>query len=175
MTPKQERFVEEYLIDLNATQAAIRAGYSSATAYSIGEENLRKPEIASALERAMAERSERTAITADYVLQSIVATMERCKQVEPVFDRKGERVLVETPTGDLAPAFTFNPMGVLKGAELLGKHLKLFTEKVEHTGKDGGAIEFEQKVKEDADVVASAIAGLADRARAAKLAGTTQH
>lgn len=175
MTPKQQRFVEEYLIDLNATQAAIRAGYSASTAYSIGDENLRKPEIASAVERAMAERSERTAITADYVLQSIVTTMERCKQVEPVFDRKGERVLVETPTGDLAPAFTFNPMGVLKGAELLGKHLKLFTEKVEHTGKDGGAIEIEQKVKEDADVVASAIAGLAERARAARVASDTQH
>ena len=48
MTPKQEIFVREYAIDLNATQAAIRAGYSEKTAYSIGQENLKKPEIAAA-------------------------------------------------------------------------------------------------------------------------------
>ena len=45
LTPKQQRFVEEYLIDLNATQAAIRASYSEKTAYSVGHENLKKPEI----------------------------------------------------------------------------------------------------------------------------------
>ena len=45
LTPKQQRFVEEYLIDLNATQSAIRAGYSEKTAYSVGHENLKKPEI----------------------------------------------------------------------------------------------------------------------------------
>ena len=57
MTKKQKRFVEEYLIDLNATQAAIRAGYSPQTAYSIGEENLRKPEIKSRIDKAMAAHS----------------------------------------------------------------------------------------------------------------------
>jgi len=52
LTPKQQRFVEEYLIDLNATQAAIRAGYSEKTAYSVGHENLKKPEIQKAIEEA---------------------------------------------------------------------------------------------------------------------------
>ena len=52
LTPKQQRFVEEYLIDLNATQAAIRAGYSKHTAHSIGHENLSKPEIVAALAEA---------------------------------------------------------------------------------------------------------------------------
>ena len=52
LTPKQRRFIEEYLIDLNATQAAIRAGYSEKTAYSIGQENLRKPVIAEAIAAA---------------------------------------------------------------------------------------------------------------------------
>src|SRR3954469_10551657 len=56
LTPKQRRFVTEYLIDLNATQAAIRAGYSRETAGAIGHENLQKPEIAQAIERAMAMR-----------------------------------------------------------------------------------------------------------------------
>ena len=55
--------------------------------------------------------------------------MERCKQAEAVLDRRGEAVLVETPSGDLAPAYTFNAMGVFKGAELLGKHLGMFNEK----------------------------------------------
>jgi len=69
LTAKQQRFVEEYLIDLNATQAAIRAGYSEKTAYSIGEENLRKPVIAESIQKAMDRRSIRTEITADMVLR----------------------------------------------------------------------------------------------------------
>lgn len=134
---KQAMFVTEYLIDLNATQAAIRAGYSSGTAYSQGQRLLKHVEVAAAIQAAMNYRSERTEITADYVLQSIVSTMERCKQVEPVFDRKGDAVMVETPNGGDAQAFTFNAAGVLKGAELLGKHLKLFTDKIEHSGEIG--------------------------------------
>lgn len=68
LTDKQARFVEEYLIDLNATQAAIRAGYSADTAKSIGSENLTKPDIQIAIEKAQSERSKRTQITADMVL-----------------------------------------------------------------------------------------------------------
>ncbi len=112
MTPKQERFVAEYLVDLNATQAAIRAGYSEKTAYSIGQENLTKPEIAAAVAAAQAERSERTEVTADYVLTTIMEIIEQ---------RKG--------TGEHS-----NPNAVLKGAELLGRHLALFTDKHEHSG-----------------------------------------
>ena len=77
LTAKQQRFVAEYLIDLNATQAAIRAGYSEKTAYSIGQENLTKPEIAAAVAAAQAERSERTEVTQDYVLTAIKDTIER--------------------------------------------------------------------------------------------------
>ncbi len=68
LTDKQLRFVEEYLVDLNATQAAIRAGYSAKTAGSVGQENLTKPEIAEAISAAQLRRSQRTAITADTVL-----------------------------------------------------------------------------------------------------------
>lgn len=73
LTPKQAQFVREYLVDLNATQAAIRAGYSSATAGSVGHENLNKPEIAEAIAKAQGERAERTEITADMVLQELWA------------------------------------------------------------------------------------------------------
>lgn len=134
LTAKQAVFVREYLIDLNATQAAIRAGYSGKTAGAIGDENLKKPEIAEAIQAAMDARSERTEITADYVLKSIYSTMERCKQAEPVFDRKGDPVEIELEDGTMARAYTFNAGGVLKGAELLGKHLKMFTDKIEVSG-----------------------------------------
>ena len=69
LTEKQQRFVDEYLIDLNATQAAIRAGYSARTAAEQGSENLRKPHIADAIARARQEQQERTGITADRVLR----------------------------------------------------------------------------------------------------------
>ena len=71
MTKKQKRFVEEYLIDLNATQAAIRAGYSPETAGAIGAENLKKPEIKSRIDKAMAERSRRTGVNADRVIREL--------------------------------------------------------------------------------------------------------
>ncbi|HMN92222.1 MAG TPA: terminase small subunit [Hydrogenophaga sp.] len=69
MSPKQEAFVREYLVDLNATQAAIRAGYSKKTAGSIGEENLRKPEIRSAVDAALAVVAKRVGVTAERVLR----------------------------------------------------------------------------------------------------------
>jgi|GEM_PF-629860 len=71
LTPKQEMFAEEFLIDLNATQAAIRAGYSKKTARFIGAENLTKPNIAVAIQKAMAERGKRTEIEADAVIREL--------------------------------------------------------------------------------------------------------
>lgn len=71
LTAKQARFVEEYLVDLNATQAAIRAGYSAKTAHTIGHENLSKPEIAAAISTAQQARSQRTQITQERVLEEL--------------------------------------------------------------------------------------------------------
>lgn len=71
LTPKQRAFVREYLIDLNATQAAIRAGYSEKTARQIGDENLSKPDIRAAIDAAMELRAKRTEITADMVLKEL--------------------------------------------------------------------------------------------------------
>jgi len=82
----------------------------------------------------MDERSQRTEITADYVLTTIVETIERCKQARPVLDRKGDPILVDLPNGEIGAAYTFDSGAILKGAELLGKHLKLFTDKVEVSG-----------------------------------------
>jgi phage terminase small subunit len=71
LTSKQDRFVAEYLVDLNATQAAIRAGYSKKTAQRIGSENLSKPLIAAAIQKSMTKRSERTDIKADDVIREL--------------------------------------------------------------------------------------------------------
>lgn len=71
MTPQKQRFVEEYLIDLNETQAAIRAGYSAKTAYSQGNRLMKDVEVETAINEAMEERSKRTEITADRVLQEL--------------------------------------------------------------------------------------------------------
>lgn len=73
LTPKQRAFVNEYLIDLNATQAAIRAGYSKKTAYRTGADNLIKPQIQTEIQKAMKEREKRTEITQDFVLKELFA------------------------------------------------------------------------------------------------------
>lgn len=136
LTAKQQRFVDEYLKDLNATQAALRAGYSEKTAYSVGHENLKKPEIQKAIQEAQNKRSERTEVTQDFVINTIVETINRCRQAEPVLDRKGEQVLeVDVETGELRPVWKFDATNVLKGAELLGKHLGMFKDKVELSGQ----------------------------------------
>ena len=137
LTPKQELFVQEYLKDLNATQAAVRAGYSEKTAGAIATENLAKPLIKKAIEAAMEDRKERIQVDQDYVLRVIIETIERCMQSAPVKDATGKQVMVETPDGNMVPAYTFDPKAVLKGAELLGKHKGMFVEKREVTGKDG--------------------------------------
>lgn len=123
LTPKQKMFVAEYLTDLNATQAATRAGYSARTANEQGARLLANVSVQSAIQEAMDLRSRRTAITQDYVLTGIQQLVERCIQAEAVTDREGNE------TGE----YRFEAFAALKGYELLGKHLKLFTDKVEHS------------------------------------------
>lgn len=134
LTDKQRRFVDEYLVDLNATAAARRAGYSEKTASTQACRLLANVNVSADVQAAMKKREQRTQITQDYVLQTILDTIERCRQAVPVRDRKGDPVMVEMPDGSLAPGYAFDAPAVLKGAELLGKHLKLFTDKTEHSG-----------------------------------------
>lgn len=112
LTAKQEMFVQEYLIDLNATQAAIRAGYSAKTANVIGPENLSKPCIAELIVKAKAERMKEVKIDAAYVLRQAVKLHERCMQEEPV---KVDGV----KTGE----YKFEHAGAAKGLEIIGKHI----------------------------------------------------
>jgi phage terminase small subunit len=149
LSPKRRRFVEEYILDLNGTAAAIRAGYSEKTAYQIAFELLRIPDVQEAIQEAKRKRARLSLIKADYVLNVIAETIERCRQVEPVLDRNGRQVMVSTPQGELVPAFTFDSKGTLKGAELLGKHLGILRDAKDVRFPDGVPVAQTSVTKEE--------------------------
>lgn len=146
VTRKQKRFIEEYLIDLNATQAAIRAGYSPDTAKSIGSENLTKPDIQAHIARAMAERSRRTGVNADRVVMELakIAFVNANEVIDPKTATIREDALPEdTAAIQSVKVKTFGEDGLereikmadkLRALELLGKHLGMFKDKVELSG-----------------------------------------
>lgn len=145
LTDKQTAFVREYLVDLNATQAAIRAGYSGKSAARIGVELLNKTHIAQAVAVAQAKRARRVEVTQDYVISNLVEIVERTMQRAPVTDRKGGQVTDE----DGRAVWCFDAKGANKALELLGKHLGIFTDKVkaEVSGPDGGPVASEIVVR----------------------------
>lgn len=142
LTERQKRFVDEYLIDLNATQAAIRAGYSEKTAYRIGAELLQKTSVAEQIEKRKAARVRRTEITQDFVLTEL---MKIAASNGTDFATVGKRNRVTlTPTDDLPPEKCAAVASIKKGArgavevktydklkalELLGRHLGMFDKK----------------------------------------------
>lgn len=127
LTAKQQRFCDEYLIDLNATQAAIRAGYSKKTANRIGTENLSKPVIKEYIENRMAEKEAALIANQDEVLKYLTSVLRgQSKSTEIVIEGLGDgstkaRKMEKEPS----------EKDKLKAAELLGKRYGLYTEKVE--------------------------------------------
>jgi phage terminase small subunit len=134
LTPKQETFCREYLKDLNQTQAAIRSGYSEKTAQEQSSRLLSKVIVQRRVQELMNARAERTDISADYVLQGLQEVAERCMQRAPVKVRRG-REFVQMTDDEGRNVWKFDSMGAVSALNLLGKHLKLFTDKVEHSGK----------------------------------------
>lgn len=166
LTAKQQRFCDEYLIDLNATQAAIRAGYSPKTANEQGARLLVNVSIQKKIFELQKEREKRTEITQDSVLHELALiafakasdyarVVEKDAMVEvdgnmvPVLDEDGnqvkyrtvEPILTDELTEDQKKAiavikkgrdgFEIKPYSKIQALELLGKHLGMFTEKVE--------------------------------------------
>jgi phage terminase small subunit len=124
LTPKQARFIEEYLVDLNATAAATRAGYSPRSAYTSGYENLKNPIIVAALKKAQSELSRRTELSQEWVVGQLVENVARAMTAIPVYDRDGE------PTGE----YRYEGQVANRALELLGKHLGMFTDKLHVSG-----------------------------------------
>ena len=149
MTKKQKLFVEEYLIDLNATQAAIRAGYSVQTAKETGYENLTKPRIRTAISKALAERSKRTGINADRIIQELakIAFLNPSSVINlqnaSVLDGASEEdlacissVKIKKLSSDTSDSIEreIKTYDKIKALELLGKHMGMFTDKFKVEG-----------------------------------------
>ncbi|MCV0370497.1 terminase small subunit [Filomicrobium sp.] len=167
LTEKQTRFVEEFLRDLNATQAAIRAGYSAKTANQIGPKLLDSLHVRAAIDAAKALRSERTKIDADWVLQRLVAEAEA--DVADLYDDEGDlRPVEEWPhiwrqglvqgidvhvvEVEGEPVATVKKLRLsdrVRRLEMIGKHVAVnaFQEVVQHKSLEGLAVRLDRARK----------------------------
>lgn len=147
LTEKQQRFCEEYLIDLNATQAAIRAGYSPRTANEQGARLLANVSISKAIAQAMAERSRRTGVSADRVVRELAriafanagdlidASDATLKSDAVPDDLAAIQSIKVKDLGDLGVEREIRLADKLKALELLGRHLGLFHDKLRLDGR----------------------------------------
>lgn len=182
LTPKQRRFVEEYLVDLNATQASIRAGYSAKTAEQQGPRLLGNVGVAAAIAAAQAERSKRTQIDADWVLTRLAR--DATADIADLFDEQGKMRPVSEWTsawrqGLVVGVESFEeyayedgskvPVGMVrklkladraKYIEMAGRHVGVgaFKDKVEHTGPNGGPVQVVGMTADEFKALASNIA-----------------
>lgn len=127
LTARQRRFCDEYLIDLNATQAAIRAGYSEKNARNIASENLAKPNIKAYIDERMAEKESQLIATQDEVLKYLTSVLRG--------ESQSTEIVVEGTGDGCSEAHTLkkepSEKDRLKAAELLGKRYGLYTDKIE--------------------------------------------
>ncbi|MGR6647698.1 terminase small subunit [Avibacterium paragallinarum] len=137
LTDKQKRFVEEYLIDLNATQAAIRAGYSKNRASELGYQLLQKTTVQQAIEAAQNKRAERVQITQDDVIRMLLENIEVASGKKAVIKTEIRKSEDGELVGDDIAQFVYESSSVNKALELLGKHLGMFSQKVDLTSSDG--------------------------------------
>ena len=168
LTPKQEMFIREYLVDLNATQAAIRAGYSKRTAGRTGFENLKKPDIQERIQKQVEERIKNTELTAERVLAEIqkLAFSNMLDYVTVQVDgsayvnlsgltRDQAAAITEIQTDEYVKAGGGDDVKDVrrvkiklvdkKGSlEQLGRYFKLFVDRREHSGPGGGPIQHQE-------------------------------
>ena len=151
MNTKQDLFCREYLVDLNATKAAIRAGYKEKAAGQYGYELLQKPHIQKRVSELMAERADRVEVTADRVLQELadLAFFDpskifefqnggiRIKDTADMSDRERRAVVQASEMAGAVVKTDVKLADKISALTLLGKHLKMFTDKTEIGGIDG--------------------------------------
>ncbi len=119
MNDRQKQFCKEYIIDLNSSAAAVRAGYSEKTARQMGSKLLTKANIQEYMQKLMDRRAKKVQISAENVLEDILDTRDTCKNMMTITGDHGGKL------------FGAALSGRNKANELLGKHLKLFTDKIE--------------------------------------------
>ena len=119
--PKQQRFIDEYLVSLNATQAAIKAGYSPKSADVHACRMLGNDRIKALIDERLALHSKNTGETKERILLSLREIADRCMAKEPILDKDGNN----------SGIYKFNASGAIRALELLGKHLGMFSEKME--------------------------------------------
>lgn len=137
LTVKQRRFVEEYVTDFNGSAAVLRAGYNTKYPRRLATEMLGHPGIKAAIDAVTIDRASEYAIKPEYVIKKITKTIEKAEEAN-------------------------NHNAVLRGCELLARHLGMFIERQEISGPNGDAIQIKQ-VREAADAFTSAIASLIER------------
>lgn len=131
LTPLQERFCNEYLVDLNATKAAARAGYSAG---SNAGALMAHEGVLARIEQLQQERAAELDVTQKWVVENLKLVVERCMELEPVMKAGGGQEYEFDENGDLRPLVKFNANGATNALKLIGQHLGMFTEKVEHSG-----------------------------------------
>lgn len=175
LTPKARRFVEEYLVDLDASNAAKRAGYSTRTAKQLGYQLLKRPAVKAALEAAQATRAKKTGITQERVLLEL-EQLAFSNLSDYVMTDDGHLSLAEgapehamRAVASLKRRTITRPDGLIREVEfrlwdkpgslkLAGRHVGLFADRVEHSGPGGGPIKLETiQAMSDAELKARAL------------------
>lgn len=123
LTDRQRKFVDAYLVNLNATEAAIEAGYSKTNADKIGSQQLGKTRVRDEVNRRLKEDAYKYEVTKEWILRRLRQLVDRCMQLEPVMKRVGNEWV---ETGE----YKFDSAGATSALNMLGKHHAMFTDKV---------------------------------------------
>lgn len=138
LSPKMEAFIDEFFVDLNASAAVLRAGYKTRNQHRMASELMNHPLVAAEIERRKLKLQEKKELQADYLINKLVDIIDNTEKA--------------------------NPMACLRAIELAGKTMALWRERQEISGPDGGAIETEQRIREDVADFTSSLSRLARRA-----------